>query len=94
MKETLLGASLPADLTQVSRTTFLNMQDKMRTGDYYMEEEDYINAIAPPDENSDYYMEEEDYINAIALPDENYVTSSPLQLQLACSRQPLAGTRS
>jgi hypothetical protein len=86
MKETLLGASLPADLTQESHTTFFEHSRQDGNGDYYMEEEDYINAAAPPDENDDCYMVEEDYINAIALPDENYVSSSPLQLQLAGSR--------
>jgi solute carrier family 25 aspartate/glutamate transporter 12/13 len=51
VKETLLGASLPADLTQESRTTFLKHARQDENGDFYMEEEDFINAIAPPDEN-------------------------------------------
>jgi solute carrier family 25 aspartate/glutamate transporter 12/13 len=51
VKESLLGATLPADLTQESRTTFLKHARQDANGDLYMEEEDFINAIAPPDEN-------------------------------------------
>jgi hypothetical protein len=51
VKESLLGATLPAELTQESRTTFLEYARQDQNGDYYMEEEDFINAIAPPDEN-------------------------------------------
>jgi solute carrier family 25 aspartate/glutamate transporter 12/13 len=47
----LLGATMPAELTQESRTTFLKHARKDENGDFYMEEEDFINAIAPPDEN-------------------------------------------
>lgn len=51
VKESLLGATLPAELTQESRTTFLKHAKQEENGDYYMEEEDFINAIAPPEEN-------------------------------------------
>ena len=51
VKESLLGTTLPAELTQESRTTFLKHARQDENGDFYMEEEDFINAIAPPDEN-------------------------------------------
>jgi solute carrier family 25 aspartate/glutamate transporter 12/13 len=51
VKESLLGTTLPADLTQESRTTFLKHAKQDQDGEYYMEEENFINAIAPPDEN-------------------------------------------
>jgi solute carrier family 25 (mitochondrial aspartate/glutamate transporter), member 12/13 len=51
VKESLLGTTLPADLTQESRTTFVKHAKQDQDGEYYMEEEDFVNAIAPPDEN-------------------------------------------
>ena len=51
VKESLLGTTLPADLTQESRTTFLKHARQDEDGNLFMEEEDFINAIAPPDEN-------------------------------------------
>lgn len=51
VKESLLGATLSADLTQESRTTFLKHARQDENGDLYMEEQDFVDAIAPPDEN-------------------------------------------
>lgn len=51
VKESLLGTTLPADLTQESRTTFLKHAKQDQDGEYYMEEEDFVHAIAPPDED-------------------------------------------
>lgn len=51
VKESLLGTTLPTDVTQESRTSFLQHARQDEDGILYMEEEDFINAIAPPDEN-------------------------------------------
>ena len=51
VKESLLGITLPTDLSQESRTTFLKHARQDEEGSLFMEEEDFIDAIAPPDEN-------------------------------------------
>lgn len=55
VKESLLGKEAPSSLSSESRNTFLKLAQKDEHGDWYMNEEDFINAIAPP---------EEDYVSA------------------------------
>ena len=52
VKESILGVTQPEDLSPTSRTTFLKFakQDE-EDGDYYMGEDEFINAIAPPEED-------------------------------------------
>jgi solute carrier family 25 aspartate/glutamate transporter 12/13 len=52
VKESLLGTSQPEELSPSSRTTFL--KHARRDGDtdeLYMGEEEFVNAIAPPDQD-------------------------------------------
>jgi hypothetical protein len=51
VKESLLGKEAPADLSSESRNTFLRLAKKDEDGELYMNEEDFINAIAPPEED-------------------------------------------
>lgn len=52
VKESLLGVSQPENLSQTSRTTFLKHARKdEESGEYYMGEDDFINAIAPAEED-------------------------------------------
>ena len=55
VKESLLGKEAPASLSSESRNTFLRQAKTDEDGELYMSEEDFINAIAPP---------EEDYVSA------------------------------
>ena len=55
VKESLLGSSAPSSLSTESRVTFLRHSQKDEDGELYMNEEDFINAVAPP---------EEDYVSA------------------------------
>jgi solute carrier family 25 aspartate/glutamate transporter 12/13 len=52
VKESLLGTSQPEQLSPSSRTTFLKhaKRDK-ETDELYMGQEEFVNAIAPPDQN-------------------------------------------
>ena|ERR1700761_5061551 len=51
VKESLLGKEAPASLSSESRLTFLKHANKEEDGELYMSEEDFINAIAPPEED-------------------------------------------
>lgn len=52
VKESLLGTSQPAQLSSSSRTTFLKHARRDEdSGELYMGEEEFINAIAPPEQN-------------------------------------------
>ncbi|KIX98929.1 uncharacterized protein Z520_05390 [Fonsecaea multimorphosa CBS 102226] len=51
VKESLLGSSAPSSLSTESRMTFLRHANKDEDGELYMNEEDFINAIAPPEED-------------------------------------------
>ena len=51
VKESLLGSSAPPSLSTESRMTFLKHAKKDQDGELYMNEEDFINAIAPPEED-------------------------------------------
>ena len=50
IKESLLGKTQPAELSQESRANFLKYA-REEDGEYYMREEEFINAIAPPEED-------------------------------------------
>lgn len=52
VKESLLGSTQEPQLSQQSRTTFLKHAIKdEKTGEYYMTELEFINAIAPASED-------------------------------------------
>ena len=51
VKESLLGTTTPESLSTESRITFLRHANKDEAGELYMSEEDFINAIAPPEED-------------------------------------------
>lgn len=52
VKESLLGTSLPGELSPSSRTTFLKHARRDEdTDELYMGEEEFVNAIAPPDQD-------------------------------------------
>ena len=52
VKESLLGTSQPEDLSPSSRTTFLKHARRDEdTDELYMGEEEFVNAIAPPEQN-------------------------------------------
>jgi solute carrier family 25 aspartate/glutamate transporter 12/13 len=51
VKESLLGSKQPESLTHEARDTFLKHSRQEEDGELYMNEEDFINAIAPPDED-------------------------------------------
>ena len=52
VKESLLGTSQPEALSPSSRTTFLKYARRDQDNDeLYMGEEEFVNAIAPPDQN-------------------------------------------
>jgi solute carrier family 25 aspartate/glutamate transporter 12/13 len=52
VKESLLGTSVPEQLSPSSRTTFLkHARRDEETDELYMGEEEFVNAIAPPDQN-------------------------------------------
>lgn len=54
VKESLLGTSQEPELSQQVRARFMQYAKPDENGDPYMEEEDFVNAIAP---------EGEDYVN-------------------------------
>jgi solute carrier family 25 (mitochondrial aspartate/glutamate transporter), member 12/13 len=52
VKGSLLGISLPEQLSPSSRTTFLkHARRDDDTDELYMGEEEFVNAIAPPDQD-------------------------------------------
>lgn len=52
VKESLLGATREPELSQQTKATFdRNARQDEATGDNYMTEEDFVNAIAPANEN-------------------------------------------
>ena len=54
--EVLLGTSEEPQLSQISRSSFLKFAKKDETtGDFYLGQEEFIDAVAP---------ESEDYVNA------------------------------
>lgn len=56
LKETLLGTEEPENVSAESKTRFLKFASLEEEGEQYMSQEDFINAIAPP---------EEDYVSTI-----------------------------
>ena len=52
IKESLLGTTRDPELSQQTKATFdRNARQDEATGDLYMTEEDFVNAIAPASEN-------------------------------------------
>ncbi len=52
IKESLLGTTRDPELSQQTKATFdRNARQDEATGDFYMTEEDFVNAIAPASEN-------------------------------------------
>ena len=52
VKESLLGTTIEPELSQQTKATFdRNARQDEATGDNYMTEEDFVNAIAPASEN-------------------------------------------
>ena len=51
IKESLLGSTQPPDLSQESRANFLKFAKQEDDGEWHMSEEDFINAVAPPEED-------------------------------------------
>ena len=52
IKESLLGTTTEPELSQQTKATFdRNARQDEATGDLYMTEEDFVNAIAPANEN-------------------------------------------
>jgi solute carrier family 25 aspartate/glutamate transporter 12/13 len=79
VKESLLGTSLPEELSPSSRTTFLKHARRDEgTDELYMGEEEFVNAIAPPDQ---------DYVrlkSLIAQPISNPTIANHSTLTLRC----------
>lgn len=73
VKESLLGSTAPESLSTEARVTFLKNARREDDGELYMNEEDFINAIAPP---------EEDYVSR---PQVSRDTVSPGRIQLGRS---------
>ena len=57
IKESLVGVVTEPQLSESSRTEFLKNAHKAEDGEYYMTEQEFINAIAPTSE---------DYVSACA----------------------------
>ena len=51
LKETLLGTETPQGVSDESRTRFLQYASLEENGEKFMSPEDFVNAIAPPDED-------------------------------------------
>ncbi|KIW17084.1 hypothetical protein PV08_04275 [Exophiala spinifera] len=51
VKESLLGTTQPESLSSEAKATFLKNSRQGEDGELYMNEEDFINAIAPPEED-------------------------------------------
>ena len=56
VKESLVGTTIEPQLSQQARATFQKHARKDESGEAYMTEEDFVNAIAP---------ENEDYVSAV-----------------------------
>ena len=56
VKESLIGTTIEPQLSQQARTTFQKYARKDGNEEAYMTEEDFVNAIAP---------ENEDYVSAV-----------------------------
>jgi len=72
VKESLLGSTAPPNLSSESRATFLKYAQQDADGELYMNEEAFINAVAPP---------EEDYVR-LCLPLNRSATDPPRVLRL------------
>ena len=69
VKESLLGISQPEELSSSSRKTFLKHARRDEdTDELYMGEEEFVNAIAPPEQN---------YVSSLSLSPRQPI--SPLQ---------------
>ena len=52
VKESLLGATLEPEISSQSKATFdRNSRQDEETGEQYMSEEDFVNAVAPASED-------------------------------------------
>ena len=52
IKESLLGTTTEPELSQQTKATFdRNARQDEATGEFFMTEEDFVNAIAPANEN-------------------------------------------
>lgn len=51
IKESLLGAATEPQLSDTSRHEFLQHAHKAEDGEYYLDEQEFINAIAPASED-------------------------------------------
>lgn len=51
VKESLIGATQPESLSTEARLSFLKHSRRGDDGELYMNEEDFIDAIAPPEED-------------------------------------------
>lgn len=51
LKETLLGTEEPENVSAESKTRFLKFASLEDGGEQFMSQEDFINAIAPPEED-------------------------------------------
>ena len=52
IKESLIGTTREPELSQLTKAAFdRSARQDEATGDYYMTEEDFVNAIAPANEN-------------------------------------------
>jgi len=51
LKESLLGTEAPEGVSSESRARFLQHATLEEEGELYMTQDDFINAIAPPDED-------------------------------------------
>ena len=52
VKESLVGTTIEPDVSQQARATFFKHARQSEDGEPYMTEDDFINAVAP--ENEDY----------------------------------------
>jgi solute carrier family 25 aspartate/glutamate transporter 12/13 len=59
VKESLLGSTTTAPLSIEARATFLKHSKQNEDGELYMNQEDFVDAIAPP---------EEDYVSSFHVP--------------------------
>ena len=52
VKESLIGTTREPELSQLTKAAFdRNARQDEATGDYYMTEEDFVNAVAPANES-------------------------------------------
>ena len=51
LKETLIGTEAPEGVSQESRARFLQHASLEENGELLMSQEDFVNAIAPPEED-------------------------------------------